>query len=140
MRSLPEQRLAQVLTELMIQGLARSMQKFGLGMLALANLDRSQDFVEQGVHLSLRVYCSSGIERTVVPAMLKCWRLQYQDAKWEKLGFSLHRPCPLEYCSTECPTAHQIYLQALICRTSVCDSSPQLLAIWDLDCPSQQLG
>ena len=135
MRSLPEQQLARVLTELMIQGQARSMQMPGLDMLVLANSGHSQDFVEQGVHLSLRVYCSSGIERTVVPAMLKCWRLQYQDAKWEKLGFSLHRPCPFARCSTECLTAHQIYLQALICQTWVCDSSPQLLAILDLGCP-----
>lgn len=91
MRSLLEQRLAQVLTELTIRGQARSMQKFGLGKLVSANLDRSQDFVEQGARLSSRVYCWSGTDRTVVPAMLNCWKLRCQDAKWEKLGFSLHR-------------------------------------------------
>ena len=52
MRSLPEQQLARVLTELMIQGQARSMQMPGLDMLVLANSGHSQDFVEQGAHLS----------------------------------------------------------------------------------------
>ena len=95
MRSLPEQQLARVLTELMIQGQARSMQMPGLDMLVLANSGHSQDFVEQGAHLSWQAYCCSETGRTVVPEMLNCWKLRTQDAKWEKLVFSLHRLYPL---------------------------------------------
>ena len=67
-----EQRLAQALTGLMIQGQARSVQKLRLGMLVLASLGHSQDFVEQDAHLSWLAYCWSGTDYIAVRAMLNC--------------------------------------------------------------------